>query len=176
MAKHSKEYYFEQIRQNLNNDKRFADKLEWIKKMVKNYSEKLGFSEADIIEKFEEKRTYWSANYYQPCTQPELDDKVVIFDTLEDFKKAFPSGKFRCGICNGITTDPNKCNSGVKLKSGIICDWKTYGLFPSPNVFRFTIKKDFLERPYIYSIFQPIELEQKSIAEILTEIKECENV
>lgn len=174
MAKHTKEYYFEQIRKNLNDDKRFAEQLEWIKKMVKHYSEKLGFSEDDIIEKFEEKRTYWAANYYQPCNQPELDDKVVIFKTLEDFKKIFPSHKFRCSICGGITTNPYECNSGIKRKDGKICDWKVYGLFKTHDGFRFAIKDQFLETPRIDDIFKPVELETNTIEELMQRLKEAQ--
>lgn len=170
MSKHSKEYYFEQIRKNLDDDKRFKEKLQWIKDMVKHYSEVLGFSEEDIIEKLEERRTYWSANYYQEYNQPKLDDKVVIFDNLEQLQKIFPSGKFRCSICGGITTNPYECNSGIKRKDGKICDWKVYGLLKAHDGFRFTIKDKFLETLRIDDIFKPIELEENTIEELFEKL------
>lgn len=173
MSKRSKEYYFEQIRKNLNDDKRFSKKLQWIKDRVKHYSDVLGFSEDDIIEKIEEKRTYWSANYYQECNFPNLD-KVVIFENLDQLFKVFPSRKFRCSICGGITTNPYECNSGTKRKDGKICDWKVYGLFKSHDSFRFTIKDKFLENPRIDDIFKPIELETNTIEELLQQAKESE--
>jgi len=171
MAKHNKEYYYEQIRKNLNDDKRFKEQLQWIKDRVKHYSEVLGFSEEDIIEKLEEKRTYWSANYYQESNQPKLDDKVVIFNTIDEFYKAFPSKKFRCSICGGITTDPQTCNSGVARKDGKVCDWKTWGLLSAHKSFRCIIKDKFLEDPVVFNLFPPIELEEKPIEEILSNIR-----
>lgn len=171
MAKHTKEYYFEQIRKNLDDDARFSEKLQWIKDMIKHYSDVLGFSEDDIIEKLEEKRTYWSANYYQECNQPRLDENVVIFESLEELMKVFPSHKFRCSICGGITTNPYECNSGKKRKDGKICDWKTYGFLHSHNSFRFTIKNKFLDNPRIDDIFPPIELETNNIQDLLKEVR-----
>lgn len=153
-----------------DDDKRFLDQLQWIKDMVKHYSETLGFSEDDIIEKLEEKRTYWSANYYQEYNQPRLDKNVVIFDTFDDFMKVFPSHKFRCSICGGITTNPYECNSGVKRKDGKICDWKVWGLLKGHDGFRFTIKDKFLENPRIDDIFKPIELETNTIDELLKKV------
>ena len=176
MAKHNKEYYFEQIRINLDDDKRFTEKLQWIKDMVKHYSEVLGFSEDDIIEKLEENRNYWAANYYQESNQPRLDKDIVIFDNLEQLMKIFPSRNFRCSICGGITTNPYECNSGIKRKDGKICDWKTYGLLKAHDGFRFTIKDKFLENPIIDNIFKPIELESNTIQDLLKNINGVQDV
>ena len=175
MSKFDKEYYFEQIRKNLDDDKRFSEKLQWIKDMVKHYSEVLGYSEDDIIEKLEEKRRYWSANYYQESNQPKLDKDVVIFENLEQLFKTFPSRKFRCSICGGITSNPYECNSGIKRKDGKICDWKTYGLFKTHDSFRFTIRDKFLENPIIDDIFKPIELETNTIEELMKNLTEVNN-
>lgn len=155
-----KEYYFELIRQNLGDDKRFAEDFKWIKNMVKEYSEKLGFSELELIKAFEKRRNYWSANYYQECNFPSLKD-VTVFDTKEHFFKCFPSKKYRCTSCNEITADPNMCDE---------CGWKTYGLFRCTNSFRFILKEDFLDNPIVYDIYPPIELDNKTIDQILEEV------
>jgi hypothetical protein len=80
------EELMEQIRINLNDDKRFAKKLMWIRDKVEHYSSVFGFSKVEILEAFEKKRTYWSANYYQESNFPVLDDKVKIFETTEDLE------------------------------------------------------------------------------------------
>ena len=78
------EELMEQIRINLNDDKRFAKQLMWIRDKVEHYSNVFGFSKVEILEAFEKNRKYWSANYYQESNFPVLDDKVKIFETTEE--------------------------------------------------------------------------------------------
>jgi len=148
----------EQIRKNLNDNERFAKKLEWVKEMVKHYSEKLGFSELEILTAFEKRRDYWSANYYQEANFPRLDG-VDVYENFEEVMKRFPSKQFICPRCNGISTNPYECNSGKEMDKNKICDWKSYGLFRTLNGgYRFTIKDSFLEKPFVDNIFKPIEI------------------
>ena len=138
-----------------------GEKMEaFIRSMLKNYSEVLGFTELEIIESLEKKRTYWCLNYYQEANMPKLEKDIVIFNTLDEFRKKFPSHKFRCPICGGVSTDPQTCDSGKEMEKGKICDWKSYGLFGTMGKgYGFIIKDDFLEYAVIYDIFRPIELE-----------------
>ncbi len=152
------EELMEQIRINLNDDKRFSTTLEWIRKRVEHYSDILGFTQVELLEAFEKKRTYWSANYYQDSNFPLLDDKIKIFETLSELIAAIPSKQFICPACNQIQSSPYECKSGHKYTSGKVCDWKSYGLFGTAGKgFRFTIKESFLEKPMVDDIFMPIE-------------------
>lgn len=152
------EELMEQIRVNLNDDKRFADKLVWIREIVKHYHEKLGFTEVEILEAFEKKRTYWSANYYQDCNFPLLDDKVKVFESTKELQEAVKSKQFICPACNQIQSSPYACESGYKDKNEKVCDWKSYGLLGTLGKgFRFTVKDSFLDKPMIDNCFMPIE-------------------
>lgn len=146
------------IRANLNDDKRFAKQLEWIRERVDHYSDILGFTQVELLEAFEKKRTYWAANYYQDSNFPLLDDRVKIFETLNELMTTITSKQFICPACNQIQSNPYECKSGHKDKHGKVCDWKSYGLFGTAGKgFRFTIKESFLEKPMVDDIFMPIE-------------------
>jgi DNA-directed RNA polymerase subunit M/transcription elongation factor TFIIS len=152
------EELIEQIRVNLNDDERFNKKLEWIKEMVESYSKFLEIDKRDILQAFEDKRSYWSANYYQEANFPKLDDKVKVFETQEELMEAVKSKKFICPACGQTQTSPYECNSGYKDKDGKICNWKSYGLFETLGKgFRFTVKDKFLENPIVDNIFMPVE-------------------
>lgn len=161
----SKEYLIAKIRENRkggwSTDFRDTDETErFIRNMIKNYSAILGYSEADILRKIEGRRDYWSANYYQAANFPKLEN-VKVFETVKELQQTFPSHKFVCPACNGISTDPNTCNSGKEMSKGKICDWKSYGLFGTfGKGYRFVVKEDFLNRPVVYEIFMPIEMAQ----------------
>lgn len=152
------EELMEQIKINLNDNKRFEKQLVWIRDRIKHYHEKLGFSEVEILEAFEKKRTYWSANYYQEANFPLLDNKVKIFENTDELKEAIKSKRFVCPACEQIQSSPYTCNSGYKDKKGKICDWKSYGFFGTMGKgFRFTIRDSFLEKPIIDDCFMPVE-------------------
>lgn len=152
------EELMEQIRVNLNDDKRFANQLLWIRERVKHYHEKLGFSEVEILEAFEKKRTYWSANYYQESNFPLLDDKVKVFESTKELQEAVKSKQFICPAYNQIQSSPYTCESGYKDKNEKVCNWKSYGLFGTMGKgFRFTVKDSFLENPMIDNCFMPVE-------------------
>ncbi|MCX4027897.1 hypothetical protein H0A36_25840 [Endozoicomonas sp. SM1973] len=136
-----------------------AVKLEsFLNKMLTEYSEKLGYSKYEIISATEKTRNYSAINYYQEANFPSLEG-VDVYETLEDLKAAIKTVAFKCPACNGISTNPYECNSGVKSKEGEVCDWKSYGLFRTLGEgYRFTIKESFLEKPRIDEIFMPIDL------------------
>ena len=131
----------------------YAEKLNWVIDRVLHYAEKLNLSASELLDKWEEKRSYWYMNYYQDCNMPKIEgDNVFVFETVDDFLQSIPSKKFICPCCKGITTNPYECNSGIKNKA---CDWKVYGLFDLGHVTVFV--KDKLQ---FDKIFIPVDWEE----------------
>lgn len=123
----------------------YCDKFRWTVDRAKAYGEATGLKWEDILDSWEDDRDYWYMNYYQDCNQPEIKyGKVIVFDTLEDFKAAVGERKFRCPSCGKITTSPYECKS---------CDWKVYGLFGDFGKGVFVYVKDKLKGT---RIFMPI--------------------
>jgi hypothetical protein len=108
----------------------YVGKLQWIIDRAKHYAEKTGLEASDILNAWEAGRGYWYMNYYQDCNQPLIQgDKVRVFETQDDLLNALGIPEFRCPACNGISTNPYECNSGLEMPEGKLCDWKVYGLF-----------------------------------------------
>ena len=96
---------------------KYCDKFKWVIDRAKHYQDKTGIDWRDILKGWEEQRTYWYENFYQEGNQPEIKtDNVIVVKNREEFFNKYPSKKFVCPYCKGITTDPNSCNSGVKVK------------------------------------------------------------
>jgi len=133
---------------------RFTDTLFFIDKMAGNFSEKLGYTKADILEAFEKRRVSWSANYYQKSSIPFLTDSSEIYETIEDFRKNIDAEKgFRCGSCGKISTGDNaeiECSE---------CHYKIYGFLTVGNHYEFVVRDEFLEKPFVYKILTPVSLE-----------------
>lgn len=141
-----------------------ARTIAFIRQFTAEYAEVLSLSQADVIEAIEAKRDYSAPNFYQQANFPSLDG-VRLFDTLEAFRAAIPSRKFRCPCCQGISTDPYACNSGDKKSDGETCNWKSYGLFRTIGKgMRVVIKEGFLEHPEVHEIFMPVEFEEQTAA------------
>ena len=140
-----------------------ADRLEvFLRAMLKEYSAVLGFSEIDIFTKLEERRDYSAINYYQLANFPSLKD-VRVYDTVEQLRNDFQSGKFVCPNCKKLSTDCTACDSGLIMKDGTPCSWKAWGLFGTFGTgLRFIVKDEFLNRPVVHEIFMPLELSKKN--------------
>ena len=135
--------------------------IRFVNGITLHYARKLGLTQQEILNALEEKRDYWSANYYQNANQPKIKGKVKLYNNRSDYLIECPSRKFRCPACNKITTDEQVCNSGKEMSPGKICNWKSFGLFGTlGNGYRFIIKDEFLENPQVWEIFMPIELEK----------------
>jgi len=144
---------------------KYCDKFKWIIDRAKHYQEKTGIDWKDILKGWEEQRTYWYENFYQECNQPEIKtDNVIVVKNREEFFSKYPSKKFICPYCKGITTDPNSCNSGVKVKllngkgKEEICNWCSGGLFGTLDGGVHVFLKDDLR---LILIFKPIELSEE---------------
>lgn len=142
----------------------YCDKFKWIIDRAKHYSEKTGIPMKDILNGWEKQRGYSWNNFYQEANQPEIkSDKVIVVDNREDFFKKFPSKKFICPNCKGISTDPNTCNSGAMVnlingnKKKEKCNWCSGGLFGTCGEGIHIYLKDDLR---IIEIFKPIELDK----------------
>jgi hypothetical protein len=134
-----------------------AEELEvFLRKMLANYSEVLGYPEDEILTRLEERRDYSAVNFYQTANYPCLEDVDVLEDEAA-VKVKLSSKQFKCPACGGISTNPHVCNSGKELSKGKICDWKSYGLMGTLGEgYKFVVKSNFLNNPIVYDIFPPI--------------------
>jgi hypothetical protein len=131
------------------------ERAELVKKtldtMLENYHQVTGISKNEILIAFEKARNVNTVNFYQASRFPMLEN-IYIFDTIDDYKKAFPSGKYICPSCCKESTDPYECSQEK-------CDWKVSGLLGDLGKgIKVIIKDKFLEQPVPINIFKPIEL------------------
>lgn len=138
---------------------KYCDKFAWVIDRVKHYAEHTGLDPAEILDAWESERSYWYMNYYQDCKQPMLYNKDVrVFDTIQDMLDSIDKRAFRCPMCNGITTSPYTCNSGLEMSPGKICDWKSWGLFGPLGKGVYIFVK---EKMKIENVFMPIAWESE---------------
>ena len=131
------------------------ERAESVKKIIdtrlENYHQVTGIPKDEILIAFEKARNINTVNFYQESNFP-LMKNVYVFDTIEDYRKAFPSGKYICPSCGKESTDPYECSQEK-------CDWKVYGLLGDLGKgIKVIIKDKFLEHPVPMGIFKPIEL------------------
>lgn len=126
----------------------YCNKFKWVIDRAKAYGEATGLNWEDILDSWEDDRSYWYMNYYQDCNQPEIKGgNVKVFDTMEDFRKAIGEMLFRCPSCGKIVTNPYECK---------VCGWKVYGLFKNMGKGVFVYVKERLKGE---NIFMPISWE-----------------
>ena len=141
-----------------------AERVEaFIRKRVDQYSERLGFTPIEILTAFQKAKDVNAPNYYQQAVIPDIAD-VIIFENAKEFRECFPSRRYVCPGCDGISTNMTVCDSGKPMNNSEPCDWKAFGLFGTLGKgFRFLVKEGFLEKSVVYEIFKPIELERPNI-------------
>lgn len=127
----------------------YCDKFKWVVDRASNYADSIGVTVPEILDAWEQKRTYWYMNYYQECNQPLIQNGLTVYESQADFQKKIKTWEFRCPSCGGISTDPNKCTCEG-------CDWKSYGLLGTMGEGITIIFKDTLE---MHHIFKPIAKE-----------------
>ncbi len=137
---------------------RVIQKVKLLSERVPEYAKAMGKTELETLELFAKSRTCNYTNWFQEANFPILSE-VYIFDTIDDFKAKFPSKQYQCPNCNGISTNPQVCNSGKEIKGKEICDWKVFGLFGDLGKGIKVIVKDlFTDIPKPTAMFKPIEL------------------
>lgn len=118
---------------------------------LENYNKIMGYSKEEILIAFEKIRNVNCTNFYQESKFPILGDGVFIFDSLDDFKKKYPSGLSVCPSCGNQSRDYYECTHSD-------CDWKVYGLFGDLGKgIKVLLKDVFLKNPVPVNIFRPIE-------------------
>jgi hypothetical protein len=137
---------------------RINKKFEWVIERAKHYAERLDLPINDILKSWVDNCNYSFVNYFQDANQPMIKgDNVKVFDTVEQLIESIGEKKFRCPVCNGISTNPYECNSGEEMSKGKICDWKVYGLFGDLGKGVYVYIKDKLRGE---TIFTPISWEK----------------
>lgn len=142
-------------------EKRGEELQQFIEDLTDEYSKAFEMTKEEVLISMESQRVCSSTNHYQRARFPSLD-KVIVFEKNEDFLKKFPSKKFRCPSCEGISTNPDVCNSGLELSPGETCDWKAYGLFGTLGKGVLVASKEGFRsgKGIVYEMFKPIELEE----------------
>lgn len=144
---------------------RVIDCIDFISKRIPKYALIMDKTNLETLTTYAKARSCNYTNWFQNCYLPDLNG-VIVLDTVEDFKQKFPSGKFVCPCCNGVSTDYQECNSGkivkgTKKRSGKVCDWKVFGLFGDLGKgIRVIVKDRFSDFPKPIAMFKPIEMAQ----------------
>lgn len=131
---------------------------EYLRAKLEEYSTVLYIPKEEILTAWEKDRNYSVSNYYQEANQPSLkSEKVKVFETVEELLSAIGEKKFRCPACNGISSSPYKCDSGLETSKDKICDWKVYGLLGDMGKGMYIFIKEKLSGE---TIFMPISWEE----------------
>lgn len=139
-------------------ESRAVELIAFLDKTLANYSQVLGMSEDAIMTAIESKRDYSAINFYQSSKFPNLEN-VAVFESSDEVLGKYPSGKYRCPSCNGVSTDPYVCNA-LRADGKGRCDWKSYGLFGTMGKgLRLVVRSTFLEHPVVHELFMPLETE-----------------
>lgn len=136
----------------------YCGKLKWILERADHYAEKTGKTREQILEAWENDRTYWYMNYYQESKQPELNSDKII--SIEDFINQLETkyGKdrncwlFKCPNCGHVQSVKDFYIEGVddplntamfncigRYEKGKGCDWSLGGLF---QIHKLAVLKD----------------------------------
>ncbi len=100
---------------------KYCDKLKWVLERAQQYADALGVSRDEVLDKWEENRSYWYMNYYQECNQPALDGKqkvVKLDDWIAEAESRFGRNwKFVCPACGHVQSiaDFKKIGEDVNL-------------------------------------------------------------
>lgn len=146
----------------------YRAKLAWVLDRASHYAQKTGTRAEDILDAWEKRRDYWYMNYYQECNQPVITgNRMRVFDSMSQIALAVGNDGYRCPFCNGKSTNPYECNSGLSIK-GKRCDWKVYGLFRDLGKGVQLFVKDGLQTDLI---FMPIKWEYEYKPEVIMEVR-----
>lgn len=141
----------------------YRAKFAWVIERAMHYGEKTGVDSSAILDAWEKGRDYWYMNYYQDSNQPEIKgDSVRVFETQEAFLESIGDNGFRCPSCGGVSRSPFKCDTGLEMAKGKVCDWKSYGLFGTLGKGVHVFVKSMMKGE---SFFTPVAWESESTQE-----------
>lgn len=100
---------------------RYCNKYKWTLERAEHYAAIMGMSKEEVIESWEESRSYWYMNYYQDANQPLLNgENVKVFKTPEELRASVqPELGFICPSCHEVSKMGRECH---------LCGWKAWGL------------------------------------------------
>jgi len=140
---------------------RYCDRFKRIIDLAKHYSHKTNIPVGDLLDTWEEDRSYWYMNYYSNI--PKLTgSNILVVNTVEEFMEQVGDQGFRCPHCNQVSSNPYKCDSGFELEllnsngEKKPCNWKSYGMFRTLGKGLYIFVKD---KARGNTIFMPVALE-----------------
>ena len=136
----------------------YCGKYKWIIERAKHYAEKTGKTHLEILEAWEEKRSYWYMNYYQDSKQPLLEGENILMyeDWIKKLKERFGNDAkkwaFVCPSCKNTQTIQDFIDNKIeepenkvyfscigRYVTGKGCDWTLGGLL---HIHEETVIKD----------------------------------
>ena len=136
----------------------YCGMYKWVLERAKHYAEKTGKTVEEVMEIWENDRTYWYMNYYQECNQPLLNSESIINyeDWLAELKNRFGNDAkkwaFKCPCCNNIQTVQDFIDNGIESPENKVyfncigryvkgkgCDWSLGGLI---QINKISVMKD----------------------------------
>ncbi len=115
----------------------YCDTFKFAIDRAKEYAKTCEKDYEEILDAWEENRSYWFLNYYQEANQPSIGKVDLIIDKPEDLRKLYGAKGFRCPCCGGASSDPQTCDTGITVKDYIAsnaehaCNWCSYGFISS---------------------------------------------
>lgn len=86
---------------------RYCDTFAWVMSRVTHYHDLTGIPAEYILNRLEERRTYWYMNYYQESNHPRLIPSRIVY---LDIDPRVVSPLFHCDACGGASTHPVVCS------------------------------------------------------------------
>ena len=126
----------------------YCGKYKWILDRAQHYAEKTGTTQTQVLEDWENDRSYWYMNYYQDSNQTELtSEKIIRYDDwIAELQLRFGTDSkqwaFKCPSCGNVQTANDFLQHNVghakdnvyyscigRYVEGIGCNWTLGGLF-----------------------------------------------
>ena len=145
----------------------------FIIKKLREYSDKFRISQNYLWELWEKDNMTAPIDHYTEENYPSLDG-LIVFRDQADFLQKYPSRKYRCPYCRGVSNSFSGCDSGLLVSringTGLEeCNWSAGGLFEIG-----TIKVISARGGAPDTIFMPLEEEavrfEKMLHEVVTQV------
>lgn len=158
----------------------YCDQYKWILARAEIYAKKLNMTRDQIIEIWEEHRSYWYMNYYQDGNQPDISDpakNIMLHDDwgnecIKRFGEDPRGWKFKCPRCGHVQSGNDFIAAGIKYwqdcytdcigryVKGVGCDWTLGGLF---QIHKLSVLKD----GRVFPVFELADADPKNVQAII---------